>query len=215
MPRSTSHCLLLLLVLATGLPMASAMAQQPAQRSVTINESMRGTVAAAVLGAMGERFGQTPVKVRIDELQASRASDSHWPMQGTGHFQLEGDSNWERFSFRCNWRADVDGVDFPLINIGDARGPQQVLNDATLIGELEEQVLRTLGSQFPGDAPRLQLDNIRSEQTAGRFLSISATGLIDLGLLGTRPIRVEGAYDQRGDRWLRQQYWLDERLGAL
>lgn len=208
-----SRLLSMLFALMIGLGIAvPAHAQQAAPK---INEQVRGMVAAAVLGAMGERFGDVGVKLQIDALQPAGSTASAWQLQGQGRFQLDGEEAWEAFRFSCTYRPDIDGVEFPKVEFGGDQGPRLVLNDASLVHELETKIIDALKTLYPGSDARLQLDSIRSEQAGERFLSINAQGLADLGMLGTRTIHLQGDYDQRSGRWLRSTYRLDERLGSL
>jgi hypothetical protein len=211
LPCMLATCLVPCVAVAQGgvapLPEASAPSSAPDQP----DQSLQDAVASVVVVALTEQFDGRVISVKIDDYNVTISSARERLVSGRGTVEM-GAQGSDAVSF--TYRTLYDVVDahagYPSITVSGfpGGGERLVPNDARLIGQLDERVAAALSGELGGKQVWLQLDQIESYESGGRYVRINASGLADFGVDGRTPARVEALYDRSGDAWLRVNYAL-------
>lgn len=168
-------------------------------------------MASVVVVALTEQFDGRVISVKIDDYNVTMSSARERLVSGRGIVEM-GAQGSDAVSF--TYRTLYDVVDahagYPSITVSGfpGGGERLVPNDARLIGQLDERVAAALSDELGGKQVWLQLDQIESYESGGRYVRINASGLADFGVDGRTPARVEALYDRNGAAWLRVNYAL-------
>ena len=185
-----------------------AQAALPTSRAEA-DEALQSAVAAVVIGALSEQFGERTISVKLDSVDVQVASIRDRIISGTGRLQIGvDDGEWLGFRYRTLYDTLYGSAGYPELTLGGTDGEREVPNDSSLVGELDARVAARLDEEFGGQPVRLQLDRIASMEAGGRFLRIEAVGIADFGREGTTPAHVDALYDRRDGSWLRVNYEL-------
>lgn len=173
------------------------------------DEAMDSAVAAVVVAALGEQFsGNGAVSVRLDTMDVQASGERDRVVSGTGRMRLGDDPDWIGFRYRTRYDATFGNAGYPELSLGGVDADERVIpNDASLVRQLDDQVVADL-DRTQGGGARLQLDRIDTAEAGRRFLRISASGIVDFGLRGLTPIRIESLYDISRSAWQRVYYEL-------
>lgn len=172
-------------------------------------EAIDGAVAGVLVGALTEQFGGRTVAIKLDKVSVLPSSIRDRIVSGTGRLQIGADQEWIGFRFSTLYDTDIGNASYPDITLGGVTSDEhEIPNDATLVSQLDDNVVGRLGSEFANQNVRLQLDRIVTVEAGTRYLRISASGIADFGRDGTTPAQVEALYDRRDRAWLRVNYEL-------
>lgn len=204
---------------ATGAPpkhieTRPAQSAQPTSRAEG-DETLQAAVAAVVIGALTEQFGDRTIAVKLDSTDVQVASIRDRVISGTGRMQIGADDGeWLGFRYRTLYDTLYGSAGFPELTLGGTDGEREVPNDSGLVSELDAQVAARLDEEFGGQPVRLQLDRIATHEAGKRFLRIEAAGIADFGREGTTAAQVDALYDRRDGSWLRVNYELGPSAGV-
>jgi hypothetical protein len=216
----TRHLSLLVLFTCAlaGLPGVPRAAQDATTRPASAtgaasassgDEVLDNAVAAVVVSALTEQFGDEAISVRLDTMDVRVANPRDRLVSGEGRMRVGDDPEWIPFRYRMVYDTTFASAGRPSLDFaGDRAGEREMPNDATLVRQLDDHVVADLDRQF-GTRTRLQLDRISTVAIGRRFLRIEAGGVADLGLDGTMPVRIVALYDNARSAWQRIDYDLD------
>lgn len=198
-----------LLVLALAGGAAASMPDGIQAPATSGDDAMDSAVAAVVVAALGDQFsGNGTVSVRLDSIDVQASGDRDRVVSGAGRVRLGDDPDWIGFRYRTRYDANFGNAGYPELTLGGVDADERnIPNDALLVRQLDDQVVAELDRAHGGNA-RLQLDRIDSAEAGRRFLRISASGIVDFGLRGLTPIRIESLYDVSRSAWQRVYYEL-------
>lgn len=207
---------------ATALHVQATAAMSAPQSRVEADESLDGAVAAAVIGAVEQEFGESQVGVKLDRVQVDPASIRDRAVSGTGRLQLGGDAEWIDFRFAAQYDTQTTSVTHPQLVIGQGGGGRAVAVNAALSTGFAQRVGRSLQNEFEGQPVSLSFDRVQSVQAGSRYLRVEAIGLADFGAEGTTPASAQGLYDSKAGTWVNVSYelgttanWAEPRMAAL
>jgi hypothetical protein len=195
----------------------SSTAPAPQQKAPAIPETglaadarkrLDDAVAAAVVAALGEELGGRQVEMRLDPVSVQPGSPRDRRVVGRGQMRIEDDADWVTFRFELLYDTLMETAGYPQLRLGGGEGEHVQPNDSGQVRALEDRVHALMAEEFGNQQLRLQLDRILTLQTGSRLQRIEADGLVDFGLDGTAPLRVDALYDAREQRWLRVAYRL-------
>ena len=172
------------------------------------DEALDGAVAAAVIGAVGNQFGEQQVAVKLDQVAVVPASPQDRSVSGEGRLQIGAEPQWIPFRFSALYDTVATSVSYPRLKIGGHLDGREIASDSTIAKELSAQVDAALGAEFQGQGVDLALDRITTHGLGKRYLQVSAQGTADFGAEGTTAAQVEGMYDRRNGHWVRVDYEL-------
>lgn len=185
-----------------------AQSALPASRAEG-DETLHAAVAAVVIGALSEQFGDRTISVKLDSADVAIASIRDRVISGTGRMQIGADDGeWLGFRYRTLYDTLYGSAGYPELTLGGTEVEREVPNDSGLVDELDARVAAQLDEEFGGQPVRLQLDRIATLEAGQRFLRIEAAGIADFGREGTTAAQVEALYDRRDGSWLRVSYEL-------
>lgn len=178
------------------------------------DENLDGAVAGVLIAALTEQFGGRAVSLTLDSVSVQPASFRDRIVSGEGRARVDGDPAWIGFRFSTLYDTTFGSASYPDISLGGITGLERnIPNDPALLRQLDARVAERLGSEFSGQAVRLQLDRITTVEAGSRYLRIDASGVADFGPEGTSPTRIEALYDRRDGAWLRVNYELGPEGG--
>lgn len=200
-----------LIAFAFGLPPALAQARQPANPSLNaaqhVGEDVRGIVAGAVMVALTEHLHDSGVRIRLKSLDVKSREGTAQNLEGVAEYMSARGAEWSSVRFSTRYVPGDGSATYPALDFGQATvATRRVLNDPTLIGELETRVCDQIAKDSGVRDVRLQFDEIRSERNAAGGLDISADARADVGVDTGRRTHIEGSYDEQGRRWINVNY---------
>ena len=171
---------------------------------------LQDAVASVVVVALTEQFDGKPIAVNIDSYDVRVSGARERVVTGQGRVDIEGSPQPIMFNYRTLYDVLSAHAGYPAITIGRIGGDAERLvpNDATLIGQLDQRVASALSEELGGKRVWLQFDSIESFESGQRYVRIRAEGLVDFGIDGSTPARVEALYDRSENAWLRVNYEL-------
>lgn len=220
------HCSLLLLAILSAAAFPPSLAEQGREASgsgwaadttfgpaaagegdqavvTPADEGVQAAVAAVLVAALGQRFDSPMLEVRLESADVEASGPRDRVVHGSGLLSFDG-GDWLAFRYRTRYDAAFGSAGWPEVSLGsagEAEGEHFVPNDAGLLAELEALVVAELQS-WPGTGHvLLQLDEVHSLQSGGRFVHIDASGIADFGPGGSTPARIEALYDLRSASW--------------
>lgn len=184
-------------------------AGQPTSRAEG-DETIRNAVAAVVIGALSERFGDGPVAVRLDTVVVEPASIRDRVVHGEGRLQIgTEDQDWLGFRYRTLYDTFEGSAAHPRLTLGStADDARTLVNDDALLRALDVELAQRMAVEFEGQPVRLSLDTVTTVETGARFLRLDGAGTADFGSEGRTPARVDALYDRRDKRWRHVGYEL-------
>lgn len=174
------------------------------------NEALNNAVASVVVAALSEQFDGRTVSVKLDRTEVAMSSLRDRVVTGEGRMRIGSeDEEWIGFHYRTLYDTQLANAAYPQITLGGQGDDGRVLpNDARLVSQLDERVVRQLDREFAGQPVRLQLDQIQTIEAGARYLRIDAVGLADFGREGTTSAQVDALYDRVDGTWVRVNYEL-------
>lgn len=184
-------------------------ASQPTSRAEG-DETIRNAVAAVVIGALSERFGDGPVAVRLDTVEVDATSIRDRLVHGEGRMQIGSDEqDWLGFRYRTLYDTFEGSAANPRLTLGSiADDARMIPNDAALLQALDGEVARRVAVEFAGQPVAVRLDTVTTVETGARFLRLDGAGTADFGSEGSTPARVDALYNRRDKRWRHVGYEL-------
>ncbi|TDK23382.1 hypothetical protein E2F46_10700 [Luteimonas aestuarii] len=197
------------LALALAASAGATSAELPRAPAGSGDETLDNAVAAVVVAALGEQFaGHEPISIRLDVVDVVSTSERDRVVSGEGRLRLGDDPDWIGFRYRTRYDGSFGNAGYPELVLGGVGDVERVVpNDAALVRQLDDQVVAEL-DRTQGGGARLQLDRIDTAEAGHRFLRIDASGIVDFGLRGLTPIRIESLYDTARSTWQRVYYEL-------
>lgn len=197
------------MALAFAVSAIASSGEMPGAPATSGDEALDNAVAAVVVAALGEQFaGYEPISVRLDAFDVQSASERDRVVSGEGRLRLGDEPDWIGFRYRTRYDATFGNAGYPELLLGGVAASERAIpNDAMLVHQLDDQVVAELERTQGGNA-RLQLDRIETVEAGRRFLRIHASGIVDFGLRGLTPIRIESLYDTTRSSWQRVYYEL-------
>ena len=186
---------------------AQSLDTRPASR-MEGDEAMDSAVAAAVIGAVSQQFGENAVSVKLDTVAVDAASIRDRTVSGDGRLQIGGDLQWIPFQFSALYDTVGTSVSYPQLNIGGGGELLSIAGNSTIAMALSTRVDAALRSEFQDQPVDLVMERVMTSAVGTRYLQVSATGTADFGAEGTTPAQVQGLYDRGTSQWLRVSYEL-------
>jgi hypothetical protein len=186
---------------------AQSLDTRPASR-MEGDEAMDAAVAAAVIGAVSQQFGDTEVAVKLDKVAVDAASPRDRTVSGDGRLQIGGDPEWIPFQFAALYDTVGTSVSFPQLKIGGGPEVQSLAGGSKIAMALAAQVDAALRSEFQGQPVDLVMERITSSAVGTRYLKVQGTGTADFGAEGATAAQVDALYDRSNGQWLRVSYEL-------
>ena len=182
---------------------------QPTSR-VEGDDAIRNAVAAVVIGALGERFGDGPVAVKLDTIEVDATSIRDRLVHGEGRMQVgSGEQDWIGFRYRTLYDTFEGSAANPRLTLGStADDARRVANDPVLTRSLDAEIARRVALEFAEQPVSIRLDTVATVETGSRFLRLDGAGIADFGSEGSTPARVDALYDLREQRWRHVGYEL-------
>lgn len=171
-------------------------------------EAMDAAVAAAVIGAVAEQFGEHDVAVKLDKVAVNPASVRDRAVSGDGRLQIGGDLDWIAFEFSALYDTVATTISYPQLKLGGAPGGQQIAGNSKIALALSDKVDAALRNEFPQQPVEMLLQYITTSPAGNRYLQVNGVGTVDFGVEGTTAAQVEALYDRRNSQWLRLDYEL-------
>jgi len=169
-------------------------------------EAMDGAVAAAVIGAVSQQFGEAEVAVKLDKVAVDAASIRDRTVSGDGRLQIGGD--WIPFQFAALYDTVGTSVSYPQLKIGGGTDAQSIAGNSKIAMALSTRVDAALRSEFPQQPVGMVMERVTTSAVGTRYLQVRGTGTADFGVEGTTSAQVEALYDRRNGQWLRVDYEL-------
>jgi len=194
----------------TNSPVVVATALQAPETRAEGREAIDAAVAAAVIGAITEQFGERKVQVKLDHVAATPNSLIESDVAGDGRL-LIGDASeddWLPFRFACLYDTAAATASAPRLVIGGDVPGQPLDADSAIAKQLREQVQLRLHGEFHEQPARLELDSAAALETGKRYTRIEARGIVDFGRDGRTPADIHALYDRRAGAWVRVSYEL-------
>lgn len=186
---------------------AQSLDSRPASR-MEGDEAMDAAVAAAVIGAVAQQFGETEVAVKLDQVAVDAASLRDRTVSGDGRVQLGGDPVWIPFQFAALYDTVGTTVSYPQLKIGGGADAQSLAGNSTIALALSSQVDAALRNEFPQQPVEMVMERFTTSAIGTRYLRVKGTGTADFGVEGTTAAQVEALYDRSKRQWLRVSYEL-------
>jgi len=177
------------------------------------NEAMNGAVAAAVIGAVFEQFGEKQVEVKLDSVSVQPASLRDRNVSGEGRIRLGDDSTWIPFNYATLYDTTTTSVSYPRLVLGSADA-RSAPADAALTKSLWARADAGLRSEFSNQPLSLSLSRVTTRGAGSRYQHVQALGDVDFGKEGSTMARVDGLYDTKTHKWLRVAYELGDDANA-
>lgn len=186
---------------------AQSLDNRPASR-IEGDEAMDAAVAAAVIGAVSQQFGETQVAVKLDKVAVDPASLLDRTVSGDGRLQIGSDLEWVPFQFAALYDTVGTSVSYPQLKIGGDGSAQSVAGNSKIAKGLATKVDAALRSEFPQQPVEMVMERVTTSAVGTRYLRVQGTGTADFGVEGTTAAQVEALYDHTNGRWLRVDYEL-------
>ena len=186
---------------------AQSLDTRPASR-MEGDEAMDSAVAAAVIGAVSQQFGENAVSVKLDKVAVDAASIRDRTVSGDGRLQIGGDLEWIPFQFSALYDTVGTSVSYPQLNIGGGGAMLSIAGNSKIAMALSTRVDAALRSEFQDQPVDLVMERVMTSDVGTRYTQVSATGTADFGAEGTTPAQVHGLYDRATSQWLRVSYEL-------
>lgn len=196
---------------AAQVPVAAQSATEPSK------QALEDAVASVLVVALTQQFQGRQVSVEVETHDIAVSSARERLVSGQGRVRLGVERpEWITFGYRTLYDVVASNASYPVISLGSSdEAPERMApNDATLLRQLDDQVVDALSRELGGARVWLQLDAIRSYEQGDRYVRINANGVADLGLDGATPVRVEALYDRAAAVWLRLTYDLGQQYAA-
>ena len=186
---------------------AQSLENRPASR-MEGDEAMDGAVAAAVIGAVSQQFGDTQVAVKLDTVAVDAASVRDRTVSGDGRLQLGGDVEWIPFRFAALYDTVGTTVSYPQLTIGGSPGTRSIASNSKMATALATKVDAALRTEFQEQRVDLVMERVTTSDIGTRYLQVRGIGTADFGAEGTTAAHVDALYDRNTRQWLRVSYEL-------
>lgn len=186
---------------------AQALDTQPNSR-IEGDEAMDGAVAAAVIGAVSQQFGESKVAVKLDTVAVDAASIRDRTVSGNGRLQIGGNAEWIPFQFAALYDTVATTVSYPRLKVGGGADVQAIAGDSAIAMAFSSKVDAALQGEFQDQSVELVLERITTSAVGTHYLQVKGTGTADFGAEGTTAAQVEALYDRSNGQWLRVAYEL-------
>lgn len=186
---------------------AQSLDARPASR-IEGDEAMDGAVAAAVIGAVAQQFGQAQVAVKLDKVAVDVASLRDRTVSGDGRLQIGSDLEWIPFQFAALYDTVGTTVSYPQLKIGGGPETLPIAADSKIALALSNKLDAALRTEFPEQPVEMVMERVTTSAVGTRYLQVKGTGIADFGVEGTTAAQVEALYDRSSGQWLRVDYEL-------
>lgn len=186
---------------------AQSLDTRPASR-IEGDEAMDGAVAAAVIGAVSQQFGENEVAVKLDKVAVAPASLRDRTVSGDGRLQIGSDVDWIPFQFSALYDTVGTTVSYPQLKIGGGPDAKPIAGNSKIAMALAGRLDTALRSEFPEQPVAMIMERLTSSAVGTRYLQIKGLGTADFGVEGTTAAQVEALYDRSNGQWLRVDYEL-------
>ena len=186
---------------------AQSLDARPASR-IEGDEAMDGAVAAAVIGAVSQQFGDTRVAVKLDAVAVDAASVRDRTVSGDGRLQIGDDVEWIPFQFAALYDTVGTKVSYPQLKIGGSPGTRSIASNSKMAKALATKVDAALRVEFQEQPVELVLERVVTSDVGTRYLQVKGMGTADFGEEGATAAQVDALYDRTTRQWLRVSYEL-------
>lgn len=186
---------------------AHSLDSRPASR-IDGNEAMDATIAAAVIGAVSQQFGDNAVSVKLDKVAVDAASLRDRTVSGDGRLQIGGAADWIPFQFVASYDTVETTVSYPQLKLGSHSAGRLIAGNSNIATTLATKVDAALRAEFPEQPVQMVMERVTTNAIGARYLQVRGTGTADFGREGTTAAQVEALYDSSNKQWLRVSYEL-------
>ena len=186
---------------------AQSLESRPASR-MEGDEAMDGAVAAAVIGAVSQQFGDTQVAVKLDTVAVDAASVRDRTVSGDGRLQIGDDVEWIPFQFAALYDTVGTKVSYPQLKIGGSPGTRSIASNSKMARALATKVDAALRVEFQEQPVELVLERVITSDVGTRYLQVKGMGTADFGEEGATAAQVDALFDRTTSQWLRVSYEL-------
>lgn len=178
------------------------------QSRVEGGAAMDDAIAAALIGAVSNQFGERRVGVRLDRLSVEPASLRDRSISGEGRLRIGPGGSWIPFRFDALYDTYQASVSYPYLVIGASSTEQVLSTDSRLARALDRRLDHALAAEFAQQEVDLTLDHVTSAPAGERYLAVRALGTAAFAGEGSTAAQVQALYDRRSGEWLRVGYEL-------
>lgn len=189
-------------------PVLQGSASKAPATRVEGREALETGVAAALVGAVAQQFGERQVEVRIDSVDVAPLSAMDRQVQGQGRLLLGGEGDWLPFRYQANYDTQAGVAMAPRLIIGAPAPGKALAGSGELARELRGQVEHALADEFDQQRFKLQFDSVTATDANARYQRIDAQGSVDFFDEGATPTSVSALYDRRTGELLHVTYEL-------
>lgn len=186
---------------------AHSLDSRPASR-IDGDEAMDATIAAAVIGAVSQQFGEHEVSVKLDKVAVDAASLRDRTVSGDGRLQVGGVGDWIPFQFVASYDTVDTTVSYPQLKLGSHSSARSIAGNSNIATMLATKVDAALHAEFREQPVQMVMERVTTSAIGSRFLRVRGTGTADFGREGTTAAQVEALYDSSNKQWLRVSYEL-------
>lgn len=186
---------------------AQSLEDRPASR-MEGDEAMDGAVAAAVIGAVSQQFGDTRVAVKLDTVAVDAASVRDRTVSGDGRLQIGGDVEWIPFQFVALYDTVGTTVSYPRLKIGGSPGTRTIASNSKMAMALAIKLDAALRVEFQEQPVVVAMERVTTSDIGTRYLQVRGMGTADFGEEGSTAAQVDALYDRNTNQWLRVSYEL-------
>lgn len=200
---------------------AVALDKTPESR-LEANRALDGAVAAAVIGAVAQEFGEREVGVKLDTVKVDPSSIRDRAVSGEGRLKLGDDAEWITFRYAAQYDTEAELVTAPQLVIGASGAGRAMDANAPVSRSLERSVVTAMQGEFAGQPVKVAFDRVRVIEAGARYQRVEAIGLADFGSEGTAAASAQGLYDTRAQTWVKVNYelgstanWAETQVATL
>lgn len=176
---------------------------------VEAEQAMDAAVAAALIGAISEQFGERRIDVKLQRLDSTAVNLIDSRLTGVGELRLGPDSDWIPMQFSALYDSVGTVVMHPKLTIGRDSTPVQALqSDSALARSLGDEVQRRLNSEFGDQHVALTLSDVQLRPLNDRFSRLHANGLAGFDGEGSAQAAIQAVYDNHTREWVQVNYEL-------
>lgn len=187
-----------------------------AHARVEAEQAMDAAVAAALIGAISQQFGERRIDVKLQRLDSEAVNLIDSRLTGVGELRLGTDSDWIPMQFAALYDSVGEVVTQPRLTIGRDDQPGQTLQaDSDLAKSLRDEVSRRLNGEFEQQKVSLSLDGVNLQPLDARYSRLQARGLAGFGSEGTAQAAIQAVYDTQAGSWVQVDYELGAGSASL
>lgn len=172
------------------------------------DQSIDAALAAALIGAISNQFGERKVEVKLDRVATEPLNLIDLRVTGAGRLRIGDDDEWLPLRFAALYDSVAATVAQPRLTLGDDGTSEEIALESAMGLALRQRVVEQLAQEFAQQPAQLHLDRITQVAAGKRYARIEAVGAVDFDGQGKSLAQVSALYDRSARQWLRVGYEL-------